>query len=62
MLVDALTYSVYDLKATQMSLQLSLIWEFMLYKFELSHNTEEAIKNIRCVKGEGTVDHSTVIK
>ena len=32
----------------------------MLYKFELGHNTTEAIKNIYCAKSEGTVDHSRV--
>ena len=34
----------------------------MLHKFELGHNAMEATKNIRCVKGEGTVDHSIVTK
>ena len=33
----------------------------MLYKFKPCHNATEAIKNICCTKGEGTVDHSTVI-
>ena len=28
----------------------------MVYKFKLGHNIAEAIKNICCVKGEGTVD------
>ena len=34
----------------------------MLYKSELGHNTAEVTKNIGCVKGEGTVDHSTVTR
>ena len=32
----------------------------MLYTLELGHNTMDAIENICCVKGEGTVEHSTV--
>ena len=33
----------------------------MLYEFEMSHNDLEATKNICCTKGEGSVDHSTVL-
>ena len=67
MVVGALTYcallhSVFDLKATEINMQPSLIWELMLYKFKLSHNTAEATKNICYAKDEGTVDHSTVTK
>ena len=47
-----------DLKAAQMNVQHGLIWEFMLYKFELGHNAMEATKNICYVKSEGAVDHS----
>ena len=34
----------------------------MLYKFKLGYNAEEVSKNIYCMKGEGTLDHSTVTK
>ena len=34
----------------------------MLYKFELGHNDAEATKNICFVKGEDTVDQSTVTR
>ena len=37
---------MYDLKAAQIDMQCRLIWEFMLYKFELSYNTSEATKII----------------
>ena len=57
----ALLHSVHDLKATQMNVQHSLIHEFMLYEFELSHNTMEATQNIYCMKGKGTVDHSLLL-
>ena len=55
MLVGVLThypllYFMCDLKATQMNVQCSLIREFMIYKFKLSHNTVEAIKNISYTK------------
>ena len=43
-------------------MQGSLIWELMLFKFKLSHNTIAATKNICCDKREGTVDHSTVTR
>ena len=49
-----------DLKAAQMNMQQSLIWELMLFKFELGHNAKEATKNICYAKGEGTADQSTV--
>ena len=42
----ALRHSVWDLKAAQINMQGSLIWEFMLYKFRLGHNVAEATKNI----------------
>ena len=38
-------------------MQCSLIQELMLYKFELGHNTVEAIKSIGYMKGESVVDH-----
>ena len=38
--------------------QYHLIWELMLYKFELGYNNMEATKNICRAKGEGTDDHS----
>ena len=49
------------MKATQMNMQHSLIWELMFYKLELGHNAAEAIKNICYAKSEGKVDHSTLI-
>ena len=36
-----------------------LICELILYLFDLDHNTIEAIKNIYCVKNEGTFNHIT---
>ena len=36
------------------------IQEFMLYEFELGNNALEATKNICGMKGEGTIDHSTI--
>ena len=38
------------------------IQELMLYKFKLSPNAIEAVKNIYFVKGEGAVDRSTVTR
>ena len=66
MIVDALTCALLhcasDLKAAHMNIQCNLILELMLYKFEQRNNTTEATENICCVKGEGTVDHSTVTR
>ena len=53
----ALFHSMCNLRATQMNVQYNLIWELMLYKFEMSHNSVEATKNIYCMKGEGTVNY-----
>ena len=50
-----LLLSIYDLKAKQMNVQCSLIWELMLYEFELGHHTVEA-------RDEDEVDHSTVTR
>ena len=66
MVVGVLTYcellhSVCDLKAAQMIVQRSLIWELMLHELELGHNAVKAIKNICCATGKGAVDHITVI-
>ena len=44
LLTCAMLHFECDLKATQMYMQCSLIWEFMLYKFELGHNTIKATK------------------
>ena len=49
-----------DLRATQMNVKCSLIWEPMLYPFQMGPNATESTKNICCAKREGTVDHSTV--
>ena len=54
--------SMCDLKAAQKNVEHSLIWKFMFYKFVLSHNAAETTKNICCMKGEGAVDHSTIIR
>ena len=43
-------------------MQCSLIWEFMLYKFKLSHDDAEVTKNNFYIKGESPVNHSTVAK
>ena len=51
-----------NLKAVQTNVQRMLIWDLLLYEFELNHNAAEATKNICCAKGEGTVDNNTVIK
>ena len=52
----ALLHSVYDLKTVQMNIQCNLIWELMLYEFELGHNAFETIKNICCAKDEGSIE------
>ena len=49
---------MYNLKATQMNMQSRLIQKLMLNKFKLTHNAMEAIKNICCAKGDGTIDPS----
>ena len=57
----ALLHSIMcDLKAAQMNVQHSLIWE--LYVLKLSHNAMKAIKNICCAKGEGTVNHNAITR
>ena len=56
----ALFHFFCNLKALQMNMQFSLIWEFKLYKFELGSNTIEVTKNICCTKGEQTNDYNTV--
>ena len=55
-------YALCNLKTMQINIQCSLIWELMIYKFKLGHNAVEATRNICCVKGEDTVDQSTVTK
>ena len=59
-LTRALLHSMCDLKAVRMNMQSSLIWELMLYKFEVDYNAVVATKKIYCVKDEGTVDYSTI--
>ena len=51
-----------DLKAAQMKVQRRLIQELMLLELELDHNTVDVMKNISCSKGEGGLDHRTVIR
>ena len=58
----ALLHFMCDFKAAQMNIRHSLIRELMLYNFELGHNTTETTKNICCVKGKSTIDHSTVTR
>ena len=55
-------FSLYDFKASQMNIQHCLIWEFMLFEFEMYCNAAVATKKICCVKGEGLVDYSTVTR
>ena len=57
-----LLHSVCDLKATQMNVQCSLIWELMFKEFKLGQNIVEAIKNMFYAKDEGAVNHSIVIR
>ena len=54
----ALLYSMCNLKAIQMNMQCSLIWELTVYEFEQGYKGRETTKNICCAKGEGTVDHN----
>ena len=58
----ALLHSTCDLKAIRSNVQCCLIWELMLYAFELGHNDIETTKNIFCTKGEGSVDHRMVTR
>ena len=57
-----LLHSICDLKAVQMNLQCSLIWELMLYEFEQGHDTMEVTKNICCMKSESPVVHRRVTR
>ena len=52
-----LLHSVCDLKGTDVNVQCSLVWGFMVYKFKLSHNITEATKDISWAKSEREVDH-----
>ena len=54
--------SVCDLKAEQVNMYHSLIWQFILYKFELDHNAKSITRNICFAKGEGAVNNSTVTR
>ena len=45
-----------------MNMKHSLFCLFILYEFDLGHNTTEAIKDICCANGESTVDHGTVTR
>ena len=51
-----------DLKAKWMKGQHSLIQELMHNTFKLDHNVMEATKKICCVKSEGTIDQSIIIR
>ena len=61
-LTHALLHSMYNLKASQMNVQFSLIQELMVYELKLDHNAAETTKTICYAKGEGAVDHSTVTR
>ena len=50
-----------DLNAVQTNVHHSLIWEFILYKFELDHNASKTTKNI-WAKDEDTFNHYTVTR
>lgn len=52
-----LLHSACDLRTTQINVQCSPIWEFMLYKFKMSHDTAETTKDICSVKGENAINH-----
>ena len=52
---------MYDLKEAQMTVQYSLIQDLMHYELEMDCYTVKVTKNI-CVKGEVTVNHSTVTR
>ena len=47
-----------NVKAVQMNVQCILIWEFMLYNFEMGNNPEEVTKKQLLCKGK--VEHNTV--
>ena len=55
----AFLHSICNLKAAQINMQCSLIWEFMIYKFKLGHHISQVTKNI-CLKSECEIDHSAV--
>ena len=55
-------HSIYDLKATQMNEQHSLIQKLMIYKFKLGYNAADSTRNDCCVIGQGAVDHSTITR
>ena len=52
----ALFHPACDLRTTQINVQRSLIWEFMLYDFEQGHNATEANKRICPARNKDTVD------
>ena len=58
----ALLHSEQVLKATQMNIQCNLIWELLLYKFQVGYNAVEATKIICCTNCEVPVDHNTVTR
>ena len=57
-----LLHSVYNLKAVQTNRKRCLIQDLVLYEFDPGYNVAESIKDIRCVKGEGAIDHSTATR
>ena len=54
---SAFLHFIYDLKVAQMNLKCSIIWEFMLYEFELPWKQP---KTFVMQNSDGAVDHSTV--
>ena len=59
---STLLYWVYGFKTTLMKMQKSLIYELMLYKYEVGWDAAEATKSICCTKCKGSVDQSKVTK
>ena len=55
-----LFYTMSDLKVKLMNMQLSLIWELILYELELGHNDHDETDNVYYAKCECTDDHSIV--
>ena len=60
-LIPALLYSMGNLKAIQMDIQCSLIWEVMFFDFKLGYNDVVATKNICCTKGEDVIDKEILL-
>ena len=51
-----------DLKASQMNVPQSLIWEFILNEVKVGHDAAKATKNFCFAKGESAIDRNTVTR